>query len=60
MKTLKELKGVKELSKIEQKFISGGVRPGIACNQYTTCPTGTCCSNNPGFCVPIGNGSSCW
>jgi hypothetical protein len=40
MKTLKELKGVKTLSKQEQKQINGGV---YACGSGYQCPTGWCC-----------------
>jgi hypothetical protein len=60
MKTLKELKGVKELSKTEQRTINGGVIIGKSCDQYHPCPSGQCCNNEPGICVAIGNGSHCW
>ncbi|NVO10128.1 MAG: hypothetical protein HXX16_09225 [Bacteroidales bacterium] len=39
MKNLKELKGVKLLSKAEQKVITGG----LACRPDGGCPTGTHC-----------------
>jgi hypothetical protein len=39
MKTLKELKGTKELSKKEQKLITGG----IACDYDHPCPSKSCC-----------------
>lgn len=39
MKTLKELKGVKKLSKTEQKSINGG----LACNDQHLCPGKSCC-----------------
>ncbi|NOU17156.1 MAG: hypothetical protein HOO91_06315 [Bacteroidales bacterium] len=52
MKNLKELKGVKLLSKTEQKSIVGG----YACRYPNySCPTGSFCCN--GLCRP--NGSSC-
>jgi len=41
MKTLKELKGVKVLSKPEQKSITGG----RACDATHPCPVGSCCIN---------------
>jgi hypothetical protein len=59
MKNLKELKGVKVISKTEQKAIAGGIVRGIPCNEFTTCPPGTCCSNNPGYCVTDKPGN-CW
>lgn len=42
MKTLKDLKGVKELSKNEQKSLCGGK---LACDPQHPCPPGTCCVN---------------
>jgi hypothetical protein len=42
MKTLKELKDVKVLSKTEQKAIAGG----LACDSVHLCPTGYCCIAN--------------
>lgn len=42
MKTLTELKGVKLLSKTQQKAITGG----IGCNDNYPCPTGYCCVNS--------------
>jgi hypothetical protein len=39
MKKLKELKGVKLLSKTQQKSIAGG----LACSDVYPCPTGYCC-----------------
>ena len=47
MKTLKELKGVKELSKTEQKAINGG---RWACRAPANCESGHCCIY--GACVP--------
>ena len=44
MKKLKNLKGAKELSKIEQQAIKGGK---FACGRYGgVCPSGWCCVNN--------------
>jgi len=40
MKSLKALKGVKELNKKEQKSITGGL---ISCDSTHLCPTGYCC-----------------
>ena len=50
MKTLKELNGVKVLSKNDQKSISGGY---LQCNINYPCPPGWCCygSHIGGFCV---------
>jgi hypothetical protein len=40
MKTLKELVGVKTLTKNDQRSIKGGV---YACGSGINCPTGWCC-----------------
>jgi len=54
MKNLKKLKGVKMLSKTEQKVIAGG---SLHCNvRYDTCPPGWYCyfpTQDPynGWCV---------
>lgn len=53
MKELKDIKGVKTLSKKEQKSISGG----FGCLTGSSCPTGTrCCTKGEfaGLCRPIG------
>ncbi len=47
MKTLKDLKGVKEISKSEQKELNGG---RIRCDFAHICPKGSICINN--VCVP--------
>ena len=47
MKSLKQLKGAKLLSKMEQKAVKGG----FACVEPEMwCPSGTCCVN--GLCRP--------
>jgi len=56
MKNLKELEGVKLLSKNEQKSILGG----LGCDTIEQCPSDTfCCwgsyaNGNGGLCRPIG------
>jgi hypothetical protein len=52
MKTLKELKDVRTLSKSEQKTIAGGY---LQCDINNPCPEGWCCtgSNTGGYCVKI-------
>jgi hypothetical protein len=53
MKTLKDLKGVKELSKSEQRAITGG----LACRTSDHgCPTGSYCRPD-GLCQR--NGKAC-
>lgn len=55
MKTLKELAGVKVLSKNEQKSITGG----IACRAGDNwCPSGSYCCIESGLCRP--NGKVCF
>ena len=55
MKTLKDLKGVKELNKNEQKSINGGRQ---ACGDgIHYCASGYCCSY--GACVRYGAGELC-
>lgn len=46
MKTLKDLKGMKELSKNEQKSLCGG---RLACDAEHPCPIGDCCEK--GICT---------
>jgi hypothetical protein len=53
MKTLKELKGVKELSKKEQKTINGGKLPcyHLSAGSVCVCRAGYECVS--GMCCPI-------
>lgn len=46
MKNLKELKGVKALSKEDQKQVKGGK---ISCDATHLCPVNQCCEN--GVCT---------
>ncbi len=57
LKSILKLNGAQQLSKNEQKNISGGgpyfPPPPIPCDRWNpgnTCPTGTCCGLND-FCV---------
>jgi hypothetical protein len=50
MKTLKELKGVKELSKKEQKQIAGGYDKCIVIHSVERCFEGYICFNH--YCLP--------
>ncbi|MFD2908875.1 hypothetical protein ACFSX9_09005 [Flavobacterium ardleyense] len=48
-KSILNLTGAQELSKNEQKSVSGG---RLRCNDGSNCPNGQCCSRN--VCWPIG------
>jgi hypothetical protein len=50
LKNILNLDGAQQLSKSEQKTINGGK---IACwgTTNTSCPSGYCCSGEPGYCI---------
>lgn len=50
MKTLKNLKGAKELSKNEQKMVKGGYPAQPRCESKDECPIGNICVNHK--CIP--------
>jgi len=57
MKNLKELKGVKLLSKNEQKAITGG----YACVDNVWCPPGSyCCNPDPDVYICRLEGKACY
>ncbi|NOQ27511.1 MAG: hypothetical protein GQ564_19280 [Bacteroidales bacterium] len=55
MKDLKNLKGAKMLSKMEQKAVKGGIKIcGLIDNIFYECTGDDCCVNNVCYGLPSG------